>query len=253
MKYYVYFIKNIINDKIYCGVTNNPKRRKTQHFSKLRNNNHIYKNNKPTKLQLSFNKYGEKNFIFKVMHTFEDEKSAYDKEIELIKKLDLINKGFNSARGGKGSNMWKVYTSEEKDLYSKKMSELISNLHKQGKIKKTNKCGVNNGMYGRHHSKETRKKISNANKGRKYQRNNKENYKRGKNSQAKKLILIFKSGKRMVFDCKPDLMDYFKENKIVISISTVKNLLKQDRFYETGNTVFKIHYYKGSTTRENIV
>ena len=58
----IYRIRNLINNKFYIGSAVNLNKRKNQHFHYLRNNTH---HNKP--LQNSFNKYGEKNFIFEVM------------------------------------------------------------------------------------------------------------------------------------------------------------------------------------------
>lgn len=58
----VYWIKNIINNKVYIGSTISFSKRKSQHLSELRNNKHrnIY-------LQRSFNKYGNNNFIFEIL------------------------------------------------------------------------------------------------------------------------------------------------------------------------------------------
>lgn len=58
----IYKIINITNNKFYVGSAVDLKRRKTRHFSELRNGKH---NN--AKLQNSWNKYGEKSFIFVVV------------------------------------------------------------------------------------------------------------------------------------------------------------------------------------------
>ncbi len=62
MKSGIYQIKNLINDKVYLGSTNNFNRRKLDHYRALLKNKHPNK-----KLQRSFNKYGKENFIFEIL------------------------------------------------------------------------------------------------------------------------------------------------------------------------------------------
>ena len=58
----IYKIINVINNKFYVGSAVDLKRRKTRHFSELRNNRHSN-----GKLQNSWNKYGESAFVFVVV------------------------------------------------------------------------------------------------------------------------------------------------------------------------------------------
>lgn len=69
----VYIIINNMNQKIYVGSSNDLKRRRREHFSRLRINEH---NN--LHLQRSFNKYGEDSFTFEIL-----EHSSENKRIEL--------------------------------------------------------------------------------------------------------------------------------------------------------------------------
>lgn len=64
----VYTITNIINNRIYVGFASNMMKRKGQHFAKLRKR--IHENER---LQNSFNKYGEENFVFDVIERCEIE------------------------------------------------------------------------------------------------------------------------------------------------------------------------------------
>jgi group I intron endonuclease len=87
----IYGIKNIISNKIYVGSTTTNKRRKSQHFSDLRNNRH------PNKyLQSSFNKYGEDCFEWVVLEEVGNEFLA-DKEKCWIDcfQSDKAHKGYN--------------------------------------------------------------------------------------------------------------------------------------------------------------
>ena len=58
----IYKIINIVNNKFYVGSAVDLKRRKTRHFSELRNDKH---NNRH--LQAAWNKYGEQVFVFVVI------------------------------------------------------------------------------------------------------------------------------------------------------------------------------------------
>ena len=96
MKYYIYKIENLINHKVYIGLTNNIERRRNRHFSDLRHNRHDNHF-----LQKEFNIYGEENFSFSVI--FEDditEKEIGDKEKYYIKQYDSYKNGYNQNEGG---------------------------------------------------------------------------------------------------------------------------------------------------------
>lgn len=60
----IYKIKNIINNKIYIGSSNNIYKRKNEHFSALKNGSHCNAH-----LQRAYNFYGENNFIFEIIET----------------------------------------------------------------------------------------------------------------------------------------------------------------------------------------
>lgn len=128
--YYVYSITNIVNSKVYIGITCDVRRRWYHHLWGLRNNRHTN-----VKLQRAFNLYGEKNFEFKVLVksdcSFED---IAELEIEYIAKYDSYRNGYNQSLGGDGTN--KVLVSDE---VKKKISEsLRGNTHALG-IKRSDK------------------------------------------------------------------------------------------------------------------
>lgn len=76
----IYQIRNIINNKVYIGSSNDIKERAASHKSMLLNNRHHSKH-----LQRAFNKWGFENFRFEIIE--------YCKEVELLDKeqyyLDL--------------------------------------------------------------------------------------------------------------------------------------------------------------------
>lgn len=94
--YYIYKIENLVNHKIYIGLTNNIARRRGRHFTDLRCNRH-----ENHFLQKEFNIYGEENFSFSI--EFQGDITASEigeKEKEYIKKYDSYKNGYNQNEGG---------------------------------------------------------------------------------------------------------------------------------------------------------
>lgn len=89
---YVYQITNLINNKLYIGITNDYKKRWSNHKSCNSPNMVICK---------AIKKYGVNNFKFKLLYSNISIKQASDKEIQLIKeKNTLVPNGYNVALGG---------------------------------------------------------------------------------------------------------------------------------------------------------
>jgi len=77
----IYKITNIINNKIYIGSTNCLLRRKKEHFRHLKSNYHYNR-----KLQNAFNKYGIENFKFEILEevVIQDDETLCDFLIRLV-------------------------------------------------------------------------------------------------------------------------------------------------------------------------
>lgn len=94
--YYIYKIENLINHKVYIGLTNNIARRRIRHFTDLkcnRHDNHF--------LQKEYNIYGKENFSFNI--EFEGDVTSNEISIleqEYIKKYDSYRNGYNQNEGG---------------------------------------------------------------------------------------------------------------------------------------------------------
>lgn len=82
----IYMIKNIVNEKVYIGSSINLYNRLYNHLSSLRKGDHFSNH-----LQMSFNKYGENNFMFTVL--YEDKNTDVEKEA-LTKSLLIKEKEF---------------------------------------------------------------------------------------------------------------------------------------------------------------
>lgn len=67
MKSGVYIIQNLVNNKCYIGASQDALNRLWDHKTKLRGNYHINEH-----LQAAFNLYGESNFIFEILESYED-------------------------------------------------------------------------------------------------------------------------------------------------------------------------------------
>lgn len=102
MKAVIYEIINLINHKEYIGQTTQAfERRINTHINNLNKNKH-----KNSKLQNSWNKYGQENFAF-IPHYYDINKENYQKEldkleIEWIAKKNSYNNGYNLTPGGQG-------------------------------------------------------------------------------------------------------------------------------------------------------
>lgn len=173
----IYCIENKINNKKYIGQSINMKSRLSKHISELNRNCH-----ENDYLQKSWNKYGSDNFKFYVLEYCEKD-ILDEREIYYIDMFDTTNRGlgYNLKSGGQEGN----YYSEE---VRQKMSESTKRTYldpKRRMIQRNNALkqwsnpeikikisGKNNCMFGKTHTKEARKKISESKKGKQSFRRN---------------------------------------------------------------------------------
>lgn len=189
----IYRIKNLINGKCYYGSSKEIEKRWKTHLNQLRNKKHIN-----CILQNAWNKYGEDNFIFEIVEECELEK-LFEVEQKYIDTCGDYNIGIKASGGDnisknpnkdlivenikKGSKIWRDSLSddERRDMFSKPLNK---NPNWKGGvsykycecgvrikpindtcIKCRNKSGENNPFFGKQHSDETKKKLSEARKG----------------------------------------------------------------------------------------
>lgn len=81
MKMGIYKIINVVNNKFYVGSAVNFSRRKSRHFSELRNGRH---NN--SKLQNAWDKYGESSFLFAIVEEVKDREVLLEAENRWLKE-----------------------------------------------------------------------------------------------------------------------------------------------------------------------
>lgn len=131
----VYAIVNIVNGKLYIGSTVDFEKRKSAHKRQLRSGTHHSKH-----LQRAYNKYGESVFEFRILEYVDRRDQLLEREQFHIDshKSYLRSKGYNVSR--KATNC--VLYGEEHWTFG-----VPSDQHP---------------LYGRRHTEETKKKISDA-------------------------------------------------------------------------------------------
>lgn len=165
----IYCIENTVNGKKYVGQSKDIKDRWRRHISELKKCKHDN-----SYLQENWIVYGESAFKFYVLEECSpellDEKEKY--YIDYLDSMSYGN-GFNLTTGGKKGNtmteeikqkmsksITESYTDELREIRRQDTLEYWSNPENKKRI-----LGENNVMYGKHHSEETKRKMSEAKKG----------------------------------------------------------------------------------------
>ena len=106
---YIYQITNLINNKIYIGKTNNPKKRW---------NNHKYNNDPDMVIARALRKYGANNFKFEILYRNISIDDIDELERKTIKeKNSRVPNGYNVAEGGQGGVGARKYGMENSNAH----------------------------------------------------------------------------------------------------------------------------------------
>jgi group I intron endonuclease len=156
----IYVLTNKINQKKYVGFTTNLKGTISRHVNRAKNGCKYLLSN-------AIRKYGWENFNVEIVLESKDYKYVKDvMEPYFIKELNTFyenSQGYNMTLGGEGTFGYKR-TKEEREHISKcRKGHKISEKTREKMSMATR--GENNPNFGKIHSKETRAKISAANKG----------------------------------------------------------------------------------------
>lgn len=147
--YYVYMHRNKITGEVYVGRTRLPQN------ERFRTDGSGYKLCK--KFYPAITKYGWDNFEHTILETGLTKEEANAAEIKYIAMYDSFNNGYNNTIGGDGGGM----RGKKQTEHSKHKSS-ISHM------------GEKNSMYGRHHTQETKKLLSDLAKKRPHKRHSEE-------------------------------------------------------------------------------
>lgn len=156
MLYYVYVIVNNVNEKLYVGKTGNPDDRLRTHICAAK------RGESGSILYNAMRKYGFDAFEMFLLETNESETTIFERERYWISTLDTKRNGYNMTDGGEGASgaVVSAETRKKKSLATK-------------------------GLPGHPCSDETKRKISEANKG-----------KNRDDGQRKRLSIALKGKKR---------------------------------------------------------
>lgn len=138
MKYFIYLTSNLITGKKYIG----------KHHGEL-DDDYL---GSGILLQKAIKKYGKENFKRDILYISKNAEENNQKEIEFIKAYNAVeNKEFyNIAPGGDGGDIFHTLPLEQQKQIRKEISKRVS--------------GINNPMYGKHHSEETKEKLRRVDK-----------------------------------------------------------------------------------------
>ena len=153
----IYIHRNKINNKVYIGQT-------SQDVNKRWNNGEGYKTS--PKFYKAIKKYGWDNFEHIILYNNLSLEEANKMEIELIKKYNSTNDkyGYNITQGGK--NFHHSEETKKKISEANKISLKGNKWSDEQKRKMSEKMmGENNPFFGKTHSEETKKLISQHRKG----------------------------------------------------------------------------------------
>ena len=157
----VYYILNMINNKIYIGSSIHVNKRFHEHKSALNNGTHYNGH-----LQNAWNMYGGNNFEFKIIEEingdYNDLLNAEQKWIDYYKSYDR-DRGYNISAYARGSGGYIVSEETKKKIsishtgkrHSEKTKQMLSEQRK----------GELNNFYGKKHTEEARKKMSESKRG----------------------------------------------------------------------------------------
>ena len=165
----IYMYENKINNKLYIGQAKDFNRRHKDHCKPSCINSYIDR---------AIKKYGKENFnIYILIENLETQEDLNFYETLFIREYDTLavnGNGYNITEGG-FSHPWKNKTEEEKEDIKKRISEsskgrqpMLNKHHSEETKEKMSKnnSGENNPFYNHYHSEETKEKMSknNANK-----------------------------------------------------------------------------------------
>jgi len=247
MNYSIYCVTNKTNGKKYIGITKNDiNQRLKEHITQSRYSDY--------KFHQAIRKYGKDLFEIEQIDMTDTKENALELETKYIKEFNTFESGYNMNEGGVGlvyhtdeskqkmseNNYWKgkSRSGQLNPMFGKSHSEETKKL--MSEKKKGLYSGENHPLYGKHHTEETKRKISEANLGKEGWNKGKtwsEEYKqkmslskKGTVAWTKQWIVTFPDGHTEEVD---NLAEFCREHKLHRGnmSSVAKGKLKQYKGY----------------------
>ena len=161
MRTAIYKITNLVNNKLYIGISANPDKRWWAHRSQTKKTH--------TKLYNAFKKYGVDAFSFEILHWCASREDARELENLVVDTCNTISKGYNMCPGGGGGA-----AGSDNPLYGKALSpEVCAKMSAAAKKRGVSPTTIDKGTTALRQKEQDPEwlaqrnaKISEANKGR---------------------------------------------------------------------------------------
>lgn len=161
----VYKITCLSSGKYYIGYSKEIKKRFQIHKTLLRTNKHGN-----ILLQRAYDKYGCEDFTFEILHTCNTIDEAKKLELTYLEDINIISFLYNMHYNNSGGDTLTHHPNRTEIIEKITMTiiELNNNMTKQERQQKYGQNGEKNGMYGRTHTDEVKKRSSEMHKGNAY-------------------------------------------------------------------------------------
>jgi group I intron endonuclease len=161
----VYKISNNLSGRYYIGYSSDINRRFCVHRSKLKQNCHdnIF-------LQRAYNLDGEDNFKYDIIHICNTKEEAKEIELQYLTDLSIRDVIYNLNYNNSGGDLMTNHPDKEKirEKISNTLLEIMSKMTSEERKEKFGRPGEKNGMYGKTHTEEARRNLSELHKGNSY-------------------------------------------------------------------------------------
>lgn len=220
----VYKITNKITGRFYIGSTNNLQRRKTEHFGELKRKEHHSK-----LMQYDYENYGKESFVVEVLE-YCDECVKRDREQYYIDLLKPVENGYNSSHSAYANDSLPPRYGEKNSFYGKKHSEETKRILSERMKSHT----------GWKHTEETKNKMRNSSK-------------RGKNANATH-VLQYDLNMNFIkeWNCIADICDFYgwKSHSHVSNCCERNYLHRREKWCTAKGFIWK---YKDSPKKKGVV
>ena len=180
----VYKITCLSSGKYYIGYSKEIEKRFHTHKMLLRASRHFN-----ILLQRAYDKYGCDDFTFDILHTCNATDEAKELELKYLEDTNIRPLLYNIHYNNSGGDLLTYHPNRTEIIEKMKvnLTERFNNMTMEERHQKYGqKIGEKNGMYGRTHTDEVKKRLSEINTGRKYC-----NRKAVSDETRQKLSLIF--------------------------------------------------------------